>query len=146
LNKGKTLRLDDTWFAAAIPHITHAPVSKSEQGIYFFIDENVVPVPVSIDKNLVLGRLDKGEAAGRGPFMDLSWSYAHKLGVSRRHAVITRNGSALKIRDLNSTNGTYLNEERLVAGRFYDLHHEDYIHLGRLQIQIHIDAVGVSAE
>ena len=36
--------------------------------------------------------------------------------ASRRHAVVTRDGDELVVQDLDSTNGTWVNEERVAAG------------------------------
>jgi len=48
--------------------------------------------------------------------------------VSRRHACIQWNGSGYVIRDLNSTNGTYVND---VAVRERPLHDSDQLKIGR---------------
>jgi len=37
--------------------------------------------------------------------------------ASRRHAVVTRDGEGLVVRDLDSTNGTWVNEERVAPER-----------------------------
>ena len=37
--------------------------------------------------------------------------------ASRRHAVVTRDGDELVVRDLDSTNGTWVNEERVAPER-----------------------------
>jgi pSer/pThr/pTyr-binding forkhead associated (FHA) protein len=36
--------------------------------------------------------------------------------TSRRHAVVTRDGDELVILDLDSTNGTWVNDERIASG------------------------------
>jgi two-component system, cell cycle response regulator len=36
--------------------------------------------------------------------------------ISRRHAVVTRDGDELVILDLDSTNGTWLNDQRVESG------------------------------
>lgn len=48
---------------------------------------------------------------GRDASVDLTLSFP---GVSRRHARLTRAGEVYTLEDLGSSNGTYLNGERLV--------------------------------
>ncbi len=52
--------------------------------------------------------------------------------VSSHHAVLTRKGEDYLIRDLNSTNGTRVNGQRIVEMRLY---HGDIVNLGHLQVQ-----------
>lgn len=51
---------------------------------------------------------------GRDPGVDLT---IPSVAVSRRHARLTREGDAYMLEDLGSSNGTYLNGERLTARR-----------------------------
>ena len=55
--------------------------------------------------------------------------------VSRDHAVISRRGKALKIKDL-SKNGTWINEIRLAAGASCDLADQDIISIGGVFFQV----------
>jgi len=50
--------------------------------------------------------------------------------VSRRHIEIVEKEGHYQIRDLGSTNGTVLNDDRIIAGRLYDLKHNCKIGLG----------------
>lgn len=52
--------------------------------------------------------------------------------VSRTHAVIERLGAAWCIRDVGSTNGTFVNGERILAER--TLRPDDEIRLGRVRV------------
>lgn len=59
----------------------------------------------------VYTRLDKNQLTlGRGPTGD---AVLEASGVSREHAVLTRQGPVYSIADNKSTNGTYLNAERI---------------------------------
>jgi class 3 adenylate cyclase len=55
--------------------------------------------------------------------------------VSRDHAVISRRGKALKIKDM-SKNGTWINGIRLAAGSSCDLADQDIISLGGVSFQV----------
>lgn len=89
---------------------------------------------MNIDGNLILGR---GDEVGKLNVLDLSDYGALTAGVSRRHAQLIRdeNGQIL-VCDLNSSNGTYLNEIPLSPDKSYPLDNGDVLRLGKLIIHI----------
>ncbi|MEW6279482.1 MAG: FHA domain-containing protein, partial [Candidatus Eremiobacterota bacterium] len=52
--------------------------------------------------------------------------------VSRRHAVITREGEAVYVEDSGSVNGTFVNGARLASGVQRPLQHDDQVCFGAL--------------
>lgn len=58
--------------------------------------------------------------------------------ISRRHALIHKNGSEFEIEDLHSKNGTYVNNIRLVEGERKALEDGDVIRLSDEEFEIHI--------
>ncbi|OHD15201.1 MAG: hypothetical protein A2086_11730 [Spirochaetes bacterium GWD1_27_9] len=50
--------------------------------------------------------------------------------VSRHHAVVTFENGVAYIKDTDSTNGTYINGQKLVAGKKYQLKNGDKIKIG----------------
>jgi pSer/pThr/pTyr-binding forkhead associated (FHA) protein len=66
--------------------------------------------------------------AGRHPKSDL---FLDDVTVSRRHAEFVREGSAFKLRDVGSLNGTYLNRERVEEGQ---LRNGDEIQIGKYKL------------
>ena len=50
--------------------------------------------------------------------------------VSRRHVEIVQKGNEFLIRDLGSTNGTMLDDDRILPGKLYELKHDSKIGLG----------------
>lgn len=54
--------------------------------------------------------------------------------VSQRHAVLDRKGRGLTIRDLGSTNGTFVNGERLTAD--HRISEGDIIHIARFEFRL----------
>jgi pSer/pThr/pTyr-binding forkhead associated (FHA) protein len=56
--------------------------------------------------------------------------------VSRRHCQLSKNNDDLKIRDLNSRGGTFLNGKKVNEGV---VHAGDYIRIGPLTFQLQID-------
>lgn len=81
-------------------------------------------------KELILGRSD--EVTDHSPHLDLAAYGAAEKGVSRRHAAIRQGEDTLTLIDLNSTNGTYLNGQRLLPNQPRVLRDGDEIRLGRL--------------
>lgn len=59
--------------------------------------------------------------------------------ISRRHAVVQRQGQRFVLVDLGSTNGTFLNDTRIFTAR--KLHHGDVITVGSLRYVFHQPAL-----
>lgn len=73
---------------------------------------------------------------GALPGIDLTKFSAFDFGVSRQHAMISRQVSGLYITDLNSHNGTYINHRQLPADKPIPLLNEALVHLGQMAIQV----------
>jgi EAL domain-containing protein (putative c-di-GMP-specific phosphodiesterase class I) len=56
--------------------------------------------------------------------------------ISRRHAEFRVEAGALSISDLGSTNGTFVNRERLVPGRLHPLSTGDMVHFAGLEFKV----------
>jgi hypothetical protein len=80
----------------------------------------------------ILGRQTPAEPVD----IDLTPFGAAAMGVSRRHAQINRQRDNLIIADLNSSNGSYLNRERLIPGRGYPLRNRAILQLGKLVLRV----------
>jgi len=91
-------------------------------------------IQVEVSERMIIGRSDK--KSGNNPDIDLQAFDAHLQGVSRSHATISARNSQISIQDLDSANGTYLNEGRLKAGVEYRLRHGDRLVLGKLSLQV----------
>ena len=59
------------------------------------------------------------------------------MRISRRHCQLNQNKDTLKIRDLGSRNGTYLNDEKIDGEILVQA--GDYLRVGHLTFQIQID-------
>ena len=68
--------------------------------------------------------------------IDLTPHGAEGYGISRQHAVISVNNGRVSIKDLNSTNGTFLNGYALHPFHSYRLRDDDELQLGKLVIQV----------
>lgn len=78
-----------------------------------------------LDGDVVLGRGDRAEIRLEDPF------------ASSRHARVYRQGNILVIEDMDSTNGTYLNEELLQSPR--PLHPGDRVRIGDSEFTFEVD-------
>jgi hypothetical protein len=86
-------------------------------------------ITVPQDGILILGR--DGSSNGPDPDVDLSSYEAVEQGVSRLHAALQLSGDMLMVKDMGSTNGTYVNGQR-VRSQWRTVRHLDELRLGRL--------------
>lgn len=102
------------------------------------------PMVLEPKAETILGRRDP--ATGATPDIDLTPFAGYRMGVSRRHAAI-RHGDdhTLNIWDLGSSNGTFLNGQRLNAHRPYRLHDGDELRLGQMVLRLYFKPVPASA-
>ncbi len=94
---------------------------------------NLIKVPVR-DKMLI-GRPDPKN--GITPEINLVPYGAHMMGVSRQHAMVRTINNRVTVEDLESANGTYINEHILEPSKEYRIRDQDILRLGRLQLQVH---------
>ena len=92
------------------------------------------PVTVKIEEKISIGRT--GGAAGNDAHLNLDGYGAETMGVSRRHAELSRDGDNLYLNDLNSTNGTFLNGQKLTTGSPKRVHDGDEIRLGHMSLRL----------
>jgi hypothetical protein len=93
-----------------------------------------VPIQTHIEDELVVGRVAPGSL--EQPDIDLTPYGAIIQGVSRRHLMIIKEGNLLKVADLGSTNGTFLNGVRLQPRQPRLLRTGDRLSLGQLVIKV----------
>jgi CheY-like chemotaxis protein len=94
-----------------------------------------------IGDSMVIGRAD--HASGFTPEVDLSPFDALINGVSRKHAAIAIRNQRLMIADLNSVNGTRLNDVICKPGEAYRLRHGSEVMFGKLRLQVSFAVVPV---
>ena len=75
-------------------------------------------------------------ATGVTPQLDLTAFAAYQMGISRHHALLLLHAQHLYLQDLDSRNGTYLNDVRLNADQPQQLFPGDRIRLGRMILQL----------
>lgn len=79
---------------------------------------------------VLIGRIDP--AKDILPEVDLTLHGGELGGVSRRHAIITLRGEQWFLEDLDSMNGTWLNNRRLTPGAAQPLSYGDRLRVGRV--------------
>jgi hypothetical protein len=101
-------------------------------GISIYL-EDLTPIVTSFEKEFSLGRkVETGEAG-----VDLIPFGAFQLGVSRKHAIIRETDRGYEIIDADSTNGTWLNKQRLVPNQAYPLPSGGIIRMGQIQLIVY---------
>ena len=94
-------------------------------------------LPLADRTEFTLGRSEEGQPIV--PDVDLSPHNAYANGVSRLHAVLKLIQEQIVIVDLGSSNGTYLNGNRLLPYVETPVAHGDIVYLGKLKMQVLIE-------
>lgn len=102
-------------------------------GMAIYVGDKTSPAFFSADQEFIIGR--KVEPT-REHVIDLSNLGGYLLGLSRRHAKIRRTATGYEIIDLASTNGTWLNEERLLPHKPYPLASGSHLRMGRMHFYV----------
>lgn len=114
---------------------THAPAQTGAAGdtITFEVAGASRKLVARLDgAPIVLGRADP--ATGFAPGIELTPFGALRLGVSRRHAMVSWGSYGVTIEDLESYNGIYVNGERLPPHQRHAVHDGDEITLGDMAL------------
>ncbi|MDY7079528.1 MAG: zinc ribbon domain-containing protein [Chloroflexota bacterium] len=85
---------------------------------------------------VVIGREDP--VSNVFPEIDLTDHGGDEGGVSRRHARIFVQGDQVLVEDLNSTNYTYVNQQRLTPEQPHPLNDGDEIRFGRVKLNFYV--------
>lgn len=131
---GKTHVHDDTDYEESKPTWGNARLTAS---LVLNVEDSKQRIILTADEieNLVLGRHDP--QTGSTPIIDLTESGAADKGVSRQHAFIKRvDHGVLAVIDNNSSNGTYLNGQKLIPNQPRILRDGDTIRLGHLTLNV----------
>ena len=131
---GKTRHLQPENLPEAIPNGTGPLEYMMPWVIKLRVVGTTEVIQVEVSERMIIGRADK--KSKNLPDIDLQPFNAHIQGVSHNHAEIAARNSRITVRDLDSANGTYLNDGRLKPGVEYRLRHGDRLVLGKLALQV----------
>ncbi len=131
---------------------TRSPLSAIVQEMAIFkpgdilklsVEGTTKPIELQPKGEVILGRRDP--ATGTTPDVDLTPFAGYRMGVSRRHAAIRQgDDNTLNVWDLGSSNGTFLNGQRLNAHRPYPLRDGDELRLGQMVIRVNFKPAPVA--
>jgi hypothetical protein len=106
-----------------------------EDGLVILIQGYDEPIIVEKVQRIVLGRDVRADDFSR--VVDLAKYEAMDKGISRKHAMLASVSGIYYLNDMASTNGTWLNGNRLMAFRSHELKPGDWVKLGNLQMRIY---------
>lgn len=89
---------------------------------------------LEISQDIIVGRSDATDNYSAG--LDLTQYGAYQLGLSRKHARIRRNGVQLELEDIDSRNGTFVNEQQLDSHVPYVIRNGDIVRFGNMKVQL----------
>jgi hypothetical protein len=104
---------------------------EPESQVIIHIQEASQPIIAEVGKELRLGRQNIPTG------LDLTNFGGIEKGVSRIHAALRRGDGLLLLVDLDSTNGTFLNDQLLIPNQPRLLRSGDKIRLGQLTMHIY---------
>jgi predicted amidophosphoribosyltransferase len=116
----------------ARPPAPEVPPQVSTTRPRLVIPESGVELPLASGTETLVGREDPYSSVF--PDIDLTPHGGEQGGVSRRHFKVTLSGGQYLIEDLNSTNSTMLNHQRLQPGVPVALADGDEIRAGRVRL------------
>lgn len=111
-----------------------APSGLRQGTVALYVMGEREPILVKDETRIILGRSVFGEPA---PTVDFTDHHGRLLGVSRHHAAVERSDDGFILEDLDSSNGTWLNDNRVENGVPAELRNGDLIRLGQLVIVIY---------
>jgi pSer/pThr/pTyr-binding forkhead associated (FHA) protein len=104
-----------------------------EDGIILMSQESGQEIARIVEEKFILGRAVEGVEES---VIDLSPFGAYGLGVSRLHVMVQKTESGYEISDMESTNGTWLNEQEVLPNRFYPVSSGDCIRMGKMYVSV----------
>ena len=89
-----------------------------------------------MDRPMIIGRMDPEQDVY--PDIDLGPYNADELGVSREHMVLKLDEERIVAVDNGSSNGTFLNNNRMKPNEDYPIRDGDEIQLGLMKVKIEL--------
>lgn len=132
---GSTRSIDDHQEAAKPNWGTSELSAKKEMHLILPERNNLtLTFPLDTMRKVLIGRTDVQQ--GFVPDIDVIGLGYDDAGVSRKHAALEHDGERVKVRDLSSTNGTYLNGKRVMPEQPRILRNGDDLRMGDVAIKI----------
>lgn len=119
--------------ARSVPETPPRPVMPE---LALVVRESGVRLAAPRQAEIIIGRSDP--VRGIFPDVDVTLAGGDTHGVSRKHARLFYYDGLYYLEDLNSTNFTFLNRQRLQPGQHHPVQDGDEIRIGLLALQIAI--------
>ncbi len=117
------------------PQSTRRTTALAADSVALYIGEQDDPLLVQVTHQAILGRYTP--SGSTQPRIDLTPYGAYDKGISRMHAIIRRTDDGLIVEDLASSNGSWLNSQRLQPYIPSPLRSGDHLRLGQIDIEVH---------
>ncbi len=117
-----------------IPNEKQNKTDNDRSYIIKIIESNEI-IQLEENKEYTLGRVADGQPIL--PDIDLTVNKAYSYGVSRIHATIKYSGDKIVIVDLESSNGTRVNGQKILPQIEYPINRGDLVALGKLLLKIY---------
>lgn len=131
----------EPFVGSAPPGSTPAPLvgkrahpAEAARGIRFIVPFSGRQVTLPLRGELQIGRSDARRDIK--PDLDLSQDGGTEAGVSRLHALILQTAQGLAVMDLDSVNGTWVNNYRIPPRLPFAINNGDELKLGELVIHV----------
>jgi hypothetical protein len=132
----RTIKLDNEIYEALEPSRRWGTAYFGQQNrIELRSRDHPQSLVLPVEDRLVIGRFHD-EPDVPQPDVDLSPFDAMDRGVSRTHLAVAREKDTISIADLGSSNGTFLNGQRLMPHEPRILRDGDELRLGRLVLRV----------
>jgi pSer/pThr/pTyr-binding forkhead associated (FHA) protein len=135
----KTVKVDTSNLQPESKPLTGNALVQNQTTVRLGLVGTAIVLTVHLANRLTMGRRELEDS---NPVdIDLMPYGGREQGVSRQHATLYRTRHTLSLVDLNSTNGTYLNGERLISHEPRLLRDGDEICLGNMRFQVHFTEI-----
>lgn len=113
-----------------------AEAAHLQQGQICLLIGEAVVMPF-LDAMLVIGRASAKDQPGDPEKLDLVPHGGYDASISRNHACLFQHDGGIYLRDLNSSNGTWVNDMRLAPGHERRLQNGDRLQFALLSVLIY---------
>jgi uncharacterized Zn finger protein (UPF0148 family) len=121
--------------AVSVPSAAPAPVVKpAAAGPRLIVRTSGAEIPLPDKDEITVGREDP--VSGIFPDVDLTPHGGEEGGVSRRHARLVKDGGKYYVEDLDSTNFTFVNKQKLAPKARHVVGEGDEVRFGRVAVEL----------
>lgn len=107
--------------------------------VVLYIEQQRERILLNFEQRAILGRAMPHEATTDAVYVDLTKFMGFESGVSRRHLMLALDSqNRIVAFDLNSYNGSFLNNKRMSPNTSYTLKTGDQLRLGGLSLEVEV--------